>query len=68
MEAITFKPGRRWLKLKGQAKRAKTVFFSNEHFERLINDSKRMNISQNLLINQIVSDYYIRQDEVTELM
>jgi len=68
MEEIKFKTGRRWLKLKGQAKRAKTVFFTNEHFDRLINDSKRLNISQNLLINQIVSDYYIRQDEVTELM
>ena len=44
------------------------VLFTNEHFERLIDDSKRMNISRNLLINQIVNDYYIRQDEVKELM
>ena len=68
MEEIKFSTGKRWLKLKGQSKKAKTVFFTNEHFERLINDSKRMNISQNLLINQIVSDYYIREDEVRELM
>ena len=68
MEQIKFSTGKRWLKLKGQSKKAKTLFFSNEHFDRLIDDSRRLNISQNLLINQIVNDYYIRQDEVKELM
>ena len=68
MEEIKFSTGRRWLKLKGHSKRAKMVFFTNEHFERLIDDSKRLNISQNLLINQIVNDYYVRQDEIKELM
>ena len=68
MEEIKFSTGRRWLKLKGKNKKAAMVLFTNEHFERLIDDSKRMNISRNLLINQIVNDYYIRQDEAKELM
>lgn len=68
MEEIKFSTGRRWLKLKGQSKKASMVFFTDEHMERLIDDSRQMNISRNLLINQIVNDYYIRQDEVKELM
>ncbi len=68
MEEIKFSTGRRWLKLKGQNKKQNLVTFSEEHQKRLVDDSRRMNISKNLLINRIVSDYYIRQDEVNEHM
>lgn len=68
MEEIKFATGRRWLKLKGQSKKANMVFFTDEHQKRLVDDSRRMNISKNLLINQIIRDYYIRQDEVKKHM
>ena len=68
MEEIKFSTGRRWLKLKGQGKKASMVFFTDEHQKRLVDDSRRMNVSKNLLINQIIRDYYIRQDEIERLM